>query len=196
MESSVIGVPDSLLVRLGFDSSEWIETCSDIGLKLEAGVKRLKATLDKHYKFSTSRICIGHSGGKDSCLVTYMARSWKLSLVCLHTPKVEGANAVHEITRRFLYEHVNNVLYLKGIPHPFDCQIDGTRIAENNRTDGRSTTVNVSGQEISREAMSEWSARGLFNMRFAYPIFDWSDIEVWAALHVFNIPYSREYLLP
>lgn len=150
--------------------------------------------------FPKNGVYVGHSGGKDSVLVTHLAfEALGKTVPVVHTPKVSGSNAVHPATRDFLYNLPYPVLYLpptSEIPNGLrlNTQIDGTRRYEHSRQDGRSTNVVIDGKEISRENMPMYVEEGLFGKSFIYPIYDWTDDEVWEAHKLLNLPVSKEYL--
>ena len=145
-------------------------------------------------------MCVGHSGGKDSVLVRALADLAGFgSLDTVHNPKLEGSNAVHAHTRELLYEmatfrpvmHIPAHVMAKS---GYQLQIDGTRRQEATRTDGRSTDIVCNGQSMNRAQMPMLVPRGLFDMTFFYPIVEWTDAQVWAAIAYLEIPFSREYL--
>lgn len=145
-------------------------------------------------------MCVGHSGGKDSVLVRALADLAGFgSLDTVHNPKLEGSNAVHAHTRELLYEMATfrPVMHIPAhamAKSGYQLQIDGTRRQEATRTDGRSTDIVCNGQSMNRAQMPMLVPRGLFDMTFFYPIVDWADAQVWAAIAYLEIPFSREYL--
>ena len=145
-------------------------------------------------------MCVGHSGGKDSVLVRALADLAGFgSLDTVHNPKLEGSNAVHTHTRELLYEMATfrPVVYIQAhamAKSSYQLQIDGTRRQEATRTDGRSTDIVCNGQSMNRAQMPMLVPRGLFDMTFFYPIVEWTDAQVWAAIAYLEIPFSREYL--
>ena len=145
-------------------------------------------------------MCVGHSGGKDSVLVRALADLAGFgSLDTVHNPKLEGSNAVHAHTRELLYEMATfrPVMYIPAramAKSGYRLQIDGTRRQEATRTDGRSTDIVCNGQSMNRAQMPMLVRRGLFDMTFFYPIVEWTDAQVWAAIAYLEIPFSREYL--
>ena len=145
-------------------------------------------------------MCVGHSGGKDSVLVRALAdRAGFGSLDTVHNPKLEGSNAVHAHTRELLYEMATfrPVMHIPAhamAKSGYQLQIDGTRRQEATRTDGRSTDIVCNGQSMNRAQMPMLVPRGLFDMTFFYPIVEWTDAQVWAAIAYLEIPFSREYL--
>ncbi len=145
-------------------------------------------------------MCVGHSGGKDSVLVRALADLAGFgSLDTVHNPKLEGSNAVHAHTRELLYEMATfrPVMHIPAhamAKSGYQLQIDGTRRQEATRTDGRSTDIVCNGQSMNRAQMPMLVPRGLFDMTFFYPIVDWTDAQVWAAIAYLDIPFSREYL--
>ena len=145
-------------------------------------------------------MCVGHSGGKDSVLVRALADLAGFgSLDTVHNPKLEGSNAVHAHTRELLYEMATfrPVMHIPAhamAKSGYRLQIDGTRRQEATRTDGRSTDIVCNGQSMNRAQMPMLVSRGLFDMTFFYPIVEWTDAQVWAAIAYLEIPFSREYL--
>ncbi len=139
---------------------------------------------------------VGTSGGKDSVVVEWLANNlFKIRLPVVHTPKA----VTHPLTLNFLYEKAQQVpiMFCPSSEHKYlgyDTQIDGTRIAEYNRTDGRSTDFVRDGKNVSRAEMTVWCPNGLFGLNFIFPIFDWSDEDVWACIFKNDIPFSKEYL--
>ena len=144
-------------------------------------------------------MCVGHSGGKDSVLVRALADLAGFgSLDTVHNPKLEGSNAVHAHTRELLYEMATfrPVMHIPAhamAKSGYRLQIDGTRRQEATRTDGRSTDIVCNGQSMNRAQMPMLVPRGLFDMTFFYPIVEWTDAQVWAAIAYLEIPFSREY---
>ena len=144
-------------------------------------------------------MCVGHSGGKDSVLVRALADLAGFgSLDTVHNPKLEGSNADHAHTRDLLYEMATfrPVMHIPAhamAKSGYQLQIDGTRRQEATRTDGRSTDIVCNGQSMNRAQMPMLVPRGLFDMTFFYPIVEWTDAQVWAAIAYLEIPFSREY---
>lgn len=141
-------------------------------------------------------IYLGTSGGKDSVAINHLMSKTDYSIqFSLHTNK---PNDTHPLTVTFLYTRKYPILYVpKGIDLPkyLKTQIDGTRASEYNREDGRSTDVVVGGILVSRNNMPLFVRNGLFGLNFVFPIFDWTDEEVWAYIFSNNIEYSDEYLI-
>lgn len=176
-----------------FPTTEFTKACGKVEQKVSEAVDRIrKVRLDQDGVF------IGHSGGKDSVLVTRLVDlAFGLNNVpVVHNPKPTGVdNQVHPLTQTFLYELAAKrpILFSPEIPLRYQTQIDGTRIAEWNREDGRSVDVIKNGESVSRKEMELYMSNGLFGRNFVYPIYDWSDVEVWAAIYVEHVAYSPEY---
>lgn len=150
--------------------------------------------------FDLTKAVVGHSGGKDSVLVRYLTDlAFGYDTVkTVHTTKPSHVeNAVHPLTRDFLYSMDRPILYV-GLAQQknlgLKVQIDGTRIAEHTREDGRSIDVVVDGKSVSRTQLKLYMENGLLGLDFVYPIYDWSDAEVWATILSKGIAFSREYL--
>lgn len=181
-----------LLSHLGFTQEDYIRTCVTLQAKEDQAKQRLY-----NHPFPSDGIYTGHSGGKDSVVVQYLADQC-LTCPTVHTPKFgNSANQVHALTRQFLYQQPRIIQYVPANLHStlgYRTQIDGTRIAEFSRQDGRSTTFIYNGQERSREELTEYVPNGLFGLNFIFPIYDWSDLEVWSFILDRKIPFSKEYL--
>lgn len=137
---------------------------------------------------------LGHSGGKDSCVIFHLTQQVFQPLV-IHNPKSE----THEETVKFLYGLDYPVLYLPVTQmewyirqRALGCQIDGSREAESTRQ-GKSTTVIQQGQERLRKGMSWTTEDGVFGLAVVYPIYDWTDQEVWEYIKQNQLPVSKEY---
>ena len=138
---------------------------------------------------------VGTSGGKDSVLITHLTEMaypcWDFPLV--HTTK---PHETHPETLKFLYSMHRSIIYTTKELHytfNFTHQVDGTRIAEATRNDGRSTDFISNGKSYSRTELQFFVPNGLFGLNFVYPIFDWSDDEVWTAIKLLDIKVSPEY---
>lgn len=196
----------TLLKSLGFYvgrnfTTAFAEAIHNSPVMVQEALARLSTLPGDLYK----GIYVGTSGGKDSVLVQWLADQAlpmvlgidKEAILAVHTVKTSGANAVHPLTIDFLYHSKRTIIYAPAANHKhlkLKTQIDGTRRSEHNRTNGRSTTLISDGKEISREEMPMFVRNGLFGLNFVFPIFDWSDEDVWAAILLNQIPYSPEYL--
>lgn len=183
-------------------------------LKLEASdILDCAVRIDERIGEAIERICdmpfnaehglyVGHSGGKDSVLVRWLVdNALGTHVPTVHTPKPKGIkNEVHPLTREFLYNIGRHMHYIPDgcIETPeyaatFVTQVDGTRAAEASRRDGRDVGLIIGGQEVSRAECPLYLEKGLFGKQYVYPIYDWSDLEVWTAILAKHIPFSREY---
>jgi len=178
---------------IGVDPAEFLAAQSEVPAKVATAVQRIK-----NMPFAIESTYVGHSGGKDSVLVRYLADLAIDYLPTVHSTKPEGVpNEVHPLTREFLYEQPRVITYspLDLMPSlGYKTQIDGTRIAEHDRSNGRAVDVVIDGKQVSRKELPLYLENGLFGLNFVYPIYDWSDAEVWAAIAHYDIPFSEEYL--
>lgn len=164
-------------------------------------VKRLLSVVNDH-RVPSSSIYVGHSGGKDSVVAHYIAQfAFGNNLPVLHTVKLPTEkNAPHPKTVQFMYELAakHDVRFLPlDIDQTrlgFSLQIDGTRALEAERSDGRSTDLVFDGVTINRKNMQTFNPCGLFGNAFVYPIYDWTDTQVWATIFALDLPFSEEYL--
>ena len=137
------------------------------------------------------------SGGKDSDVIVdlYLAYCVMHSIkpVIIHNRK----SNTDPCTVQYLYSQSYPILYC-GMETAVDVQkgriqIDGSRISEADRTNGRSTDFIQDGKSVNRSKMRIYNSSGLFGIPFLYPIYDWSDEEVWM-YHVYaGISCSLEY---
>lgn len=164
---------------------------------IEAAIARVREA-----PFNLSKAYVGHSGGKDSVLVRYIVdHAIGYDFPTVHTTKPAGVqNEVHVLTREFLYSMDRCIFYVPldrceslRTAFGFETQIDGTRRSEHDRSNGRAVDVVIDGKPVSRINMPMYLENGLFGLNFIYPIVDWTDIEVWAAIHDLAIDYSPEY---
>lgn len=169
--------------------------------KVELALNRLKSCLIT-FNCRENNIYVAHSGGKDSVVVHHLARQvFGDAVKVIHTPKISGFNRVHPDTVAFLYEVAANYgMYMvpSGTMKEFllssdlFVQVDGTRRDEAERTD-RSSNVIIDGEDISRTHMTWFTENSLFGQQCVFPIYDWSDEDVWKYIEDFSIPYSKEY---
>lgn len=155
----------------------------------------VQAALDRIKQYAN--VCetyVGTSGGKDSVVVQHLAARCGITTL-VHNVKAE----THPATIALLYKQPG-LHYVQPKQHAAFCksnrltiQIDGTRIAEAGRTDGRSTDLVINGQNVSRENMPVFVANGLQGLSFLYPILDWSDKQVWDYIRENKIEFSAEY---
>lgn len=156
--------------------------------------------------FQNEGVYLGHSGGKDSAVILHLTLGVLQGAkpVIVHTIKDSfNKNRTHPDTIRYLYDKVSkwakvmhfvpeaemeNFRQTSGLKY----QIDGTRASEFERLD-RSSTLVMDGKEQSREHMGDRTKNGVFGFNFFYPIYDWSDQDVWDYIWYHMIPMSREY---
>jgi len=151
--------------------------------------------------FSKQGLYIGHSGGKDSVAVTYLATEYLgINIPIIHSVKPKGENAVHPEAQKLIYsiaEYRPVLLYPRDVvpPEQYETQIDGTKMCEFDRTDGRHTDVMIDGMLKSRKEMTCYVKNGLFGKNFVFPLYDWEDAHVWALIYSRELPFSGEYLI-
>lgn len=166
---------------------------SSIDAKVHATVTRLGEAL-AGLTIPTSQWVIGHSGGKDS-VVNHWLVSKVIDLPVVHTSKPGGDNAIHPDTLMFLYQLPFSVeLWPRalGMNPKYRLQFDGSRASEYDRTD-RSANFIRDGQSVNRKELPLIVPNSMFGMTFVFPMYDWSDADVWAAMFHYHLPFSKEY---
>lgn len=171
-------------------------------VKMTQAYIRLEKIAPK-FSVTNQQIYVAHSGGKDSVVIHYLAKQvFGDQIRVIHTPKIGGFNKTHPDTVKFLYEVAaqNGMEMVPGNrmkQHLLDTglavQIDGTRTDEADRTN-RSSNVIIDGKDVSRTEMDWYTDNGLFGQHCVFPIYDWSDDDVWNCIAQFEIPFSAEYL--
>lgn len=159
------------------------------------------------------RLISGHSGGKDSVVIhDLIDRSGIDVFATIHSPKPlinnctqeELSTAMYLETLEFLYETVSVERPITILPrymtqewlreNEITCQIDGSRLVEYTRTD-KSGNIIVDGENVSRLNMTEYVENGIFGLNLCYPIFDWTDEDVFDHITKYNLPISEEYFI-
>jgi len=157
-------------------------------------------------------VFVGHSGGKDSCVINHLATQVLGQVPLVHNVKpmlgtsgdpVAALTEMHPETLEFLYSEVcknHRVTFMHSVFMPswitmnrMTLQIDGARQAEASRP-GKSSDFIRDGVNVNRSLMSYYEPKGIFGLGICYPIFDWSDDDVFDYLYHYKIPFSKEYL--
>jgi len=156
--------------------------------------------IQEQYERFGQDLFVAHSGGKDSAVVLHLAMrvfGEGSGFIVVHNPKPE----THPLTVQYLYElsqtltigmiPSHRMLAFAGDPES-KCQIDGTRRAEHTRTE-RSSDLIIDGANVSRENMPAFVEQGIFGLSILYPIYNWTDEEVWDYIKDNCLEVSREY---
>lgn len=177
-------------------------------IKEHAALVRVKEAIDLYGTMTF----VGHSGGKDSCVIHHMAQRFKPDITLVHNVKpmlasvsndaVAKLTAMHESTLEFLYSNVALKNRMSFMPahmmerfireNNLKCQIDGARIAEANRP-GKSSNFIHNGINVNRKDLKPFIENGMFGLYVCYPIFDWSDDDVFDYIVKHEIQLSDEY---
>ena len=180
-------------------------------------IEQAKQRIKKHIQ-NIDSIFVGHSGGKDSVAVHNLTlevineMGLENNLTVVHNPKKifdkskhseAGTTDVYYETLEFLYGTVSEYANIT-IVNPknmsefirakkLTMQIDGTRADENERI-SKSSNLVLNGKEQNRQHMTAYNPKGLYDLEFLYPIFDWSAADVFIYLELKDIKISPEYL--
>lgn len=179
-----------------FDGQEFRDALASTYERVEIALERIR-----NAPFDMTSLYVGHSGGKDSVvvrdLVDAIERDHAFTIPTVHNTKPAGVkNEVHPLTREFLYGLPRVITYCPLDSHKdlnLKVQIDGTRRSEFDRSNGRAVDVVIDGEQVSRIDMPVYIPNGLFGQSFIYPIVDWTDVEVWAYIYLYQVQYSPEY---
>lgn len=138
----------------------------------------------------------------DDLLLSNIYIRWnhlKDNMIVVHNPKMN----THPHTNQRLkdvakelphFHYVDSSQMTKFLEaHGLTVQFDGTRRDEYGRSNGKSTDLIVAGQSINRADMVAYYPDGLNGIAMSYPIYDWSDSDVFQFLAVRRIPISLEY---
>jgi 3'-phosphoadenosine 5'-phosphosulfate sulfotransferase (PAPS reductase)/FAD synthetase len=175
-------------------------------------IQLAKERIDISFSLFGDKLFMGHSGGKDSCTILHLMKQVVPDdFIIVHNVKpmfgstgdpVLSLTEMHPGTLYHLYENVakDNVVHFmhsskmeKFISdNDLQCQVDGARISEANR-EGKSANFIMGGKSYNRKELKAMIADGLFGIHFCYPIFDWTDRDVFDYLTSNDIPFSQEY---
>lgn len=170
----------------------------ELNAKVETALGLIR---DNAEKFG-DKIYAGTSGGKDSAALRHLTESLGLKIEWVHNAKPYPFT--HPYTVELLYsaaidgqdlnfvhrDHMGDFIKQRG----YQAQLDGSRRAEFDRTDGKCTTVMLDGEDINREQMPPVLENSLFGLTFVYPMYDWSDQDVFDYLEANNVYLSPEYV--
>ena len=176
-------------------------------IKEHAALVRVKEAVDLY----GNMLFVGHSGGKDSCVIHHMTQRFMPEVTLVHNVKpmlssvgghIEELTAMYPSTLEFLYSNVALKNRMSFMPsHMMErfirdsnlkCQIDGARIAEANRP-GKSSNFIHNGINVNRQNLKPFIENGMFGLHVCYPIFDWSDDDVFDYVVKHEIQLSDEY---
>lgn len=176
--------------------------------KVQKALYRIK----KAHEIHGDSIFLGHSGGKDSCVINHLAQRVIPNYKIVHNVKpilgtsgdpVGALTEMYPSTLEFLYSNVSKqhpVEFLHSSQMPdyikrngLTCQIDGARIEEHDRP-GKSSNIIRNGESVNRKEMTEYEPNGIFGLAICYPILDWSSQDIFDYLDDNNLPFSKEYI--
>lgn len=179
-----------------------------MNIKVANAIGRIKTAAE----LNMGAVFMGHSGGKDSCVIFDLVMKTLGDIYVVHNIKPllgtsgteEGAlTEMNPDTLNFLYSSVcknHPVMFFHSSEMPdmlanmnFTCQIDGSRQSESTRL-GKSSEFIRNGVSVSRsELTADYNMNGMFGINFSYPIFDWSDDDVFEYINANGIAISQEY---
>lgn len=144
---------------------------------------------------------VGTSGGKDSLTIKSLVASVTgKPFDVIHNSK--PMPFTHPETQAFIYYKLSTEYPIVLMPSelmPSYCaargytlQFDGTRTAEFDRQE-KSDDFIREGKSVNRTELEPYIETGIFNISVSYPIFDWTDADVFAYLESRGIELSGEY---
>jgi hypothetical protein len=156
---------------------------------------------------------MGHSGGKDSTVLLHLTKQVCTNIRIVHNVKpmlghsgdaVGALTEQHPATLEFLYTTVcvdNAVAFMHSskmdsyvYSHALECQLDGSRACESDRA-GKSSQFIKDGVQVSRIEMTEFEEHGIFGLSICYPLFDWTDDDIFDYIMINSLPISQEYFM-
>ena len=181
----------------------------DITDKIDQALNRIEY---RYSKYGSIGLFTGHSGGKDSTVLLNLAQQINPDIIIVHNVKPmlgPGINEhdhlteMHPETLEFLYSKVckeNTLHFLHSSNmkrfvsmYGLKCQLDGARASEWNRA-GKSSEIIINGEKVNRKDMPEFAEHGMFGLSFCFPIYDWSDDDIFDYISLKNLSISAEYL--
>lgn len=177
--------------------------------KVASAVAAIKVAKDRF----GSGLFLGHSGGKDSAVIlhltTQVIKAHEITIVHNVKPMIDAAEdevaaltAMHPPTLEYLYTQVctkHEVQFMHSnkmknwlLKNMLRCQVDGARRSEWDRP-GKSSEIIVDGEKVSRKEMPQFVEKGIFDLSIVYPIYNWTDTDVFDYLYENQIPFSKEY---
>jgi len=182
-------------------------------ISLDNKVKVAKERIIKAFKDNNNLVFVSHSGGKDSCVVYDLVKTalGDGEFPVIHNVKpllgtsgteIGALTEMHPETLEFLYSKVASVhpVYFFHASEMKDfidvtcarASIDGSRLCEYTRK-GKSSEFIKNGKNVSRSEMTDYIENGLFGLNQCFPIFDWSDDDVFDYIEHFALDISEEY---
>lgn len=179
-----------------------------LNMKVDSALKHIEHAIEA---FGPNAIFLGHSGGKDSCVIYSLTKRLLPDAIVVHNVKpllgtsgdpVAALTEQHPLTLEFLYTQVALVdtvqlLHSSRMVEFLErnclrCQVDGARRSEAGRA-GKSANFIMDGQNVNRASLPSFVVEGIFGISMCYPIFDWTDDDVFQYLIENNVPFSDEY---
>jgi len=178
-------------------------------------ISKTEIALDRieimYHKYGT-QIFMGHSGGKDSTVLLHLVQQIIPNIMLVHNVKpmlgesndpVSKLTEMHPYTLDFIYRNVARSNLIHFMPasnmkkfiknYGLVCQIDGSRACEYTRK-GKSSEIVRDGAQVSRDTMTEVVETGLFDLTMSYPIYDWSDDDIFDYIFKHGLQISSEYI--
>lgn len=199
--------------------NSYLKTPKQLPDSLKAKIDSAKKIIEHAFNVN-EKVLVGNSGGKDSTVILELtkmvaaqraANTKNSGFVIVHNVKpmlsdsldpVQKLTAMHPETLEFLYSEIcrnNPVVVMHSskmaqylAAYKFTCQIDGARRVEYNRP-GKSSEFIMDGKNVNRLELPPYVECGLFDISFAYPIFDWEDKDVFDFCYFHELNLSREY---
>jgi 3'-phosphoadenosine 5'-phosphosulfate sulfotransferase (PAPS reductase)/FAD synthetase len=149
------------------------------------------------YKQFGEDMYIAYSGGKDSSVILDLALRVDPNMLIIHNPKPithpETVKHIYKVSQEHRIvlvpmEYMDYFVQTNG----FLCQIDGTTIEEWDRVDKRNDII-MDGKNISRKNMPRVNEKGIWGIMSIYPIYEWTEEEVFGYIFSRQIEISKEY---
>lgn len=152
---------------------------TDIQQKIQAAQQRIKDTVEL---VGLNRVYAAYSGGKDSLAVLRLCRELYPEMLAIHNchdgegidPSIPNVLSINQPKAEMVPAFLKTVTLA--------AQIDGTRRDEDK-------TVIFESEEIHRSKMPNWKTdTGVFGLLCCFPLFDWSEEEVYQYLEMTGEP--------
>ncbi len=156
--------PKAMLDKLGFTLNQVNHTVPQLGPMLSEAIKRIQ-----YMPFDKSDICLVDRGDKNTTVVWHILQAYMLKA------GIKEQMSVVQVADLPSEPEEEPTTYLDSLTN--------TEIG----------TLTVRGEEWELSRMPMYLESGLNGLQFVYPIFDWSDLQIWTSIFVYHLEVPIHY---